>query len=797
MDYKTIRERVEENLTKNYGITLSEAKLEELFRASALTINELLKEKRESFDRKVKQEKGKRVHYLCMEFLVGRSFKNNLHNLELVEEFCKLFAECGYDLEEVFELEPDAGLGNGGLGRLAACFMESLASKNYPAMGHSLRYEYGIFKQKIENNLQTEYPDIWLPLGEVWLSPRNDQIYTVRFGGRVEEKFENDKKVYKHIDYQEVEALPYDMMISGAYGEAVSVLRLWRAQNIKAFDFKAFSEGNYTEAMAEYNKADMISKLLYPPDETREGKKLRVKQQYFLVSAAVQNIVQDHLRHYGDIRSFPNHVAIHINDTHPALCIPELMRIFMDEHNLEFKEAWELVTQTVAYTNHTVMAEALERWRVELIQELLPRIYQILTNIDEFFRKEAIKRGLDQEQIDSLVVIHNGEVRMANLSVIASHKVNGVSKLHSDIIKKEIFNGYYQMTPEKFTNVTNGIAYRRWLCQGNPRLVALLEKTIGPGFKKDASELVKFLEYRENEDVLRELSEIKYENKREFAEYVQKKYGIKLDPKSRFDVQVKRFHEYKRQLLNTLKIIALFIALEENPELEITPQTFIFGGKAAPSYRQVKEVIELINCLAREIEKHPKILSKLNVVFLEDYNVSLSERLMPASEVSEQISLAGKEASGTGNMKFMINGALTLGTLDGANVEIHEEVGSENIFIFGMKAEEVENLKNQGYQPESYLSNPLIRKVIERLNKGFNGKSFKHISDYLLKRDPYMVLADFASYLEKHEEMDKVYQDQKLWNQMALVNIAKAGIFAADRSASEYAKNIWGLKVIE
>jgi starch phosphorylase len=797
MDYKTIRERVEENLTKNYGITLSEAKLEELFRASALTINELLKEKRESFDRKVKQEKGKRVHYLCMEFLVGRSFKNNLHNLELVEEFCKLFAECGYDLEEVFELEPDAGLGNGGLGRLAACFMESLASKNYPAMGHSLRYEYGIFKQKIENNLQTEYPDIWLPLGEVWLSPRNDQIYTVRFGGRVEEKFENDKKVYKHIDYQEVEALPYDMMISGAYGEAVSVLRLWRAQNIKAFDFKAFSEGNYTEAMAEYNKADMISKLLYPPDETREGKKLRVKQQYFLVSAAVQNIVQDHLRHYGDIRSFPNHVAIHINDTHPALCIPELMRIFMDEHNLEFKEAWELVTQTVAYTNHTVMAEALERWRVELIQELLPRIYQILTNIDEFFRKEAIKRGLDQEQIDSLVVIHNGEVRMANLSVIASHKVNGVSKLHSDIIKKDIFNGYYQMTPEKFTNVTNGIAYRRWLCQGNPRLVELLEKTIGPGFKKDASELVKFLEYRENEDVLRELSEIKYENKREFAEYVQKKYGIKLDPKSRFDVQVKRFHEYKRQLLNTLKIITLFIALEENPELEITLQTFIFGGKAAPSYRQVKEVIELINCLAREIEKHPKILSKLNVVFLEDYNVSLSERLMPASEVSEQISLAGKEASGTGNIKFMINGALTLGTLDGANVEIHEEVGSENIFIFGMKAEEVENLKNQGYQPESYLSNPLIRKVIERLNKGFNGKSFKHISDYLLKRDPYMVLADFASYLEKHEEMDKVYQDQKLWNQMALVNIAKAGIFAADRSASEYAKNIWRLKVIE
>jgi starch phosphorylase len=797
MDYKTIRERVEENLTKNYGITLSEAKLEELFRASALTINELLKEKRESFDRKVKQEKGKRVHYLCMEFLVGRSFKNNLHNLELVEEFCKLFAECGYDLEEVFELEPDAGLGNGGLGRLAACFMESLASKNYPAMGHSLRYEYGIFKQKIENNLQTEYPDIWLPLGEVWLSPRNDQIYTVRFGGRVEEKFENDKKVYKHIDYQEVEALPYDMMISGAYGEAVSVLRLWRAQNIKAFDFKAFSEGNYTEAMAEYNKADMISKLLYPPDETREGKKLRVKQQYFLVSAAVQNIVQDHLRHYGDIRSFPNHVAIHINDTHPALCIPELMRIFMDEHNLEFKEAWELVTQTVAYTNHTVMAEALERWRVELIQELLPRIYQILTNIDEFFRKEAIKRGLDQEQIDSLVVIHNGEVRMANLSVIASHKVNGVSKLHSDIIKKDIFNGYYQMTPEKFTNVTNGIAYRRWLCQGNPRLVELLEKTIGPGFKKDASELVKFLEYRENEDVLRELSEIKYENKREFAEYVQKKYGIKLDPKSRFDVQVKRFHEYKRQLLNTLKIITLFIALEENPELEITLQTFIFGGKAAPSYRQVKEVIELINCLAREIEKHPKILSKLNVVFLEDYNVSLSERLMPASEVSEQISLAGKEASGTGNIKFMINGALTLGTLDGANVEIYEEVGSENIFIFGMKAEEVENLKNQGYQPESYLSNPLIRKVIERLNKGFNGKSFKHISDYLLKRDPYMVLADFASYLEKHEEMDKVYQDQKLWNQMALVNIAKAGIFAADRSASEYAKNIWRLKVIE
>jgi starch phosphorylase len=772
MDYLDIRKDISEILEKNYGKELGGAGPEDLFRASAQLINEILKKKNALFLKKAKD--ARKVHYLCMEFLVGRSLRNNLYNLGLEKEFAKLYAECGFSPEEIFEREPDAGLGNGGLGRLAACFLDALASGNYPAVGHSLLYEYGIFRQIIEEHNQKEAPDIWLPGGDVWLSRRDDLVCSVRFGG------------------DEIEAVPYDMLISGA-GGAVSVLRLWRARDTRNFNFQAFSAGKYSEALKGENEAAALTKLLYPADEHREGKLLRLKQQYFLVSVAVQNIVTEHLRRHGEIRTLPEHAFIHINDTHPALSVPELVRILVAEHGLAFSEAWELTRRTVAYTNHTVMAEALERWRVDMVRELMPRIYEIILEIDASFRKET---GLSENKIRELSVIGGNEVRMANLCVIASRKVNGVSKLHSEIIRTEVFGGYSELWPDKFINVTNGIAHRRWLCQANPRLASLLESAIGPGFKKDGSELLGLLPFRNDDGFLEKLEEVKAENKRDFSEYVHRKYGLAIDPASRFDVHVKRFHEYKRQLLNVLKIIVLFMELEDDPSLEKVPETFIFGGKAAPSYRQVKEVIELICHLQEEIFGRPEIREKLNIVFLEDYKVSLAERLIPAAEVSEQISLAGKEASGTGNMKFMINGALTLGTFDGANVEIFEEVGAENIFIFGMRADEARGLKAE-YRPAAYLSNPLVKKIIDRLNKGFNNKSFRHISEYLLKNDRYMVLADLEDYLAAHRKMDAAYRNRKQWNRMALENIARAGVFSADRSVREYAEKIWGLKAIE
>mgnify|MGYP000956891457 CR=1 FL=1 len=802
MNKLDIRELVEENVTKMFGITLTEANLDQLYKACATSINDILRKKRKNYNTKVKENKGKRVYYLSMEFLMGRSFKNNIYNLGLVEDFQKLLEPLGYKLEDIYEQEPDAGLGNGGLGRLGACYLDALATAGYPAMGYSLRYEYGLFKQKIVNNWQTELPDVWLPGGEVWLTLRSDKVYTVRFGGTVEERTIDGKVVYDYKDFQEIEAVPYDMMVSGADSEAISVLRLWRSRNIKNFNIHSFSQGDYLAAMKEYNEADLITKILYPSDDHYEGKVLRIKQQYFLVSASLQNIVQDHLRYYGDIRSFPKYVAIHINDTHPALCVPELIRIFMDDHGLTFEESWEIVTKTIAYTNHTVMAEALEKWPEDLLAKKLPRINTILHQINNRFLDIARYHGITNGQLEELSIFSHGQVKMANLSVIASHTVNGVSSLHSDIIKNSIFNGFYQLNPEKFTNVTNGIAYRRWLYQSNPRLIKLLEDKIGHDYYLNAEKLQNLLTFVDDEEILKELDNIKYQNKIEFAKFLYRHQGVVIDPKTRFDVQVKRLHEYKRQLLNALKIVALLIEIEENPLLDVTPQTFIFGGKAAQGYYAAKEVIELINSIASEVQKNPIIREKLNVVFIEDYNVTAAEKLMPASEVSEQISLAGKEASGTGNMKFMINGAITFGTLDGANVEIHQEVGDENIFLFGMRTEDVNALWEKGYSAQEYYDNNLqIRKVIDRLNKGFNGKSFANISRYLLNNypvaDPYMCLADFASYMEVHYQMDEAYRNRKRWNQMALVNIAKAGIFSADRSIKEYAKNIWKIKAIK
>lgn len=791
-------------LSKYFGVGPAEATKEQIYKAVAMCIRDILLEKRSAFNKKYRANNGKRVYYLCMEFLIGQSLKNNAYNLNLQDSFnAALKKEFKCSLDELYELEPDAGLGNGGLGRLAACFMDALASQNYPAMGYSIRYEYGLFKQKIVDGWQMELPDIWLPGGEVWLTQRLDKTFKVKFDGWVKENWTEKGLVVEHIDAKEVEAVAYDMMISGKDSEAVSVLRLWRAQNIRDFDMKTFSQGDYMRCMQEDNEAELISKVLYPSDNHFEGKSLRLKQQYLLVSATLQDIVNDHVRRYGALDTLPDKAAIHINDTHPALCIPELMRILIDEYGYSWDDAWSIVNRTVAYTNHTVMSEALEKWSEDLIQRRLPRIYMILKEINERFCSQMWNKFPgDWDKIDRMSIFSHGQIKMANLSVIASHKVNGVSALHSEIIKNSIFKDFNDVYHDRFTNVTNGIAHRRWLCQSNPELCALLTDCIGEGYVKDASALSEFKKFENDETVLKKLNEIKRVKKLQFCEFAKKKQGVIINPDSLFDVQAKRMHEYKRQLLNALYIISLYNDLKENPEKEMTPKTFIFGAKAAPGYYFAKQIIKLICCLSEDIKKYPKIQEKLNLVYMEDYCVSMAEKLMPATEISEQISQAGKEASGTGNMKFMINGALTIGTLDGANVEMREACGDENIFIFGLTANEVDMLWKQGYNASSYYNNNVrLEKVIDSLNQGFNGESFSDISRYLLTgspvADPYMCFADFGAFNDIHAKADVVYKNKLEWAKKSLNNIAAAGVFAADRSIREYAEKIWGLKRIK
>jgi starch phosphorylase len=794
---------IEEKLSDFFGVTPLEASIEQIYKAVSMHIVDILMDKKKKFNHKVYAQNAKRVYYLCMEFLVGRSLKTNLFNLGLISTYTKIMESYHIDMDTLYSQEPDAGLGNGGLGRLAACYMDSLASLDYPAYGFCLRYEYGLFKQKIIDGWQTELPDVWLPGGECWLVPRSDRVLKVHFGGWISEHYSNNHLKVDYHDDKVIEAMPYDLLISGGGSEAITTLRLWKARNAQSFDMKSFSQGDYMKSMQENAEAELITKVLYPSDDHSQGKTLRLKQQYFLVSASIQNIINDHLKRHHDLHTLPDFAAIHINDTHPALAIPEMMRLLMDEHEFGWDEAWDIVTKCVAYTNHTVMAEALEQWNEDLVLRLLPRIHQIIQEINRRFMSVLYQKyPMDYGKYAQMTLESDNHIRMANLCVHASFSVNGVSSLHSDIIKDSIFHDFYLETPDKFTNVTNGIAHRRWLDQSNPRLASLLDETIGHEWYHDASALKKFLAYKEDEKVLDALQKIKYENKCDFAKILYKKQGILIDPNTRFDVQVKRLHAYKRQLLNVLKIVYLYTLLEQNPNLEITPQTFIFGAKAAPGYYHAKEVIELINYLMKDLQEHPAIREKLNVVFMEDYCVTLAEHLMPASEVSEQISLAGKEASGTSNMKFMINGAVTLGTMDGANVEIHDSVGEDNIFIFGMSAREVEELWQKGYNSTLYYnSNPKIKTVLDRLKKGFAGKSFTNIVNYLLTEfgiaDQYMCLADFDSYLATYQKMDKSYENKKKWNQMSLVNISEAGRFAADRAIEEYATRIWHLKKVK
>ncbi len=804
MTEKDAMSLIRSKLSKYFGVAPSEASKEQIYKAVVMCVRDILLEKRSAFNKKYRTKGGKRVYYLCMEFLLGQSLKNNTYNLSIQDAFnCALKKEFNCSLEELYEIEPDAGLGNGGLGRLAACFMDALASQDYPAMGYSIRYEYGLFKQKIVDGWQMELPDVWLPGGEVWLTQRLDKTFKVKFDGHIEEYWTENGLKIAHYDAKEVEAVAYDMMISGKDSEAVSVLRLWKAQNIRDFDMKTFSQGDYIRSMQEDNEADLISKVLYPSDNHFEGKSLRLKQQYLLVSAALQDIVSDHVKRYGSLDTLPEKAAIHINDTHPALCIPELMRILMDERGYSWDSAWSIVTRTVAYTNHTVMSEALEKWNEDLIARRLPRIHMILKEINQRFCGEMWdKFPGDWDKIDRMSIFSHNQVKMANLCVVASHTVNGVSALHSEIIKNSIFKDFYDIYPHKFTNVTNGIAHRRWLCQSNPELCELLNDCIGNGYVSDASKLIDFKKFENDKEVLKKLNEIKKIKKLQFCEFAKKKQGFIINPDSLFDVQAKRLHEYKRQLLNALYIISLYNELKENPNLPMQPKTFIFGAKAAPGYYFAKQIIKLICCLSEDIRKNPKINEKLNVVYMEDYCVSMAEKLMPATEISEQISQAGKEASGTGNMKFMINGALTIGTLDGANVEMKEACGDENIFIFGLTTEEVDRLWAQGYNAsEFYADNRRLEKVIAALNAGFNGQTFSDIANYLLVgspvADPYMCLADFGAFCDVHAKADKVYTNKLEWAKKSLNNIATAGIFASDRSIRDYANNIWGLKRIK
>lgn len=795
-----VRAGIEEKLSRHFGCTYAEASRDQMYKATAMTVKEILTEKRGSFKKRVNRTESKRVYYMCMEFLLGRSLKTNLCNLGLQEQYRGALAAMGQDLEDLYECEPDAGLGNGGLGRLAACFMDSLSSLDYPATGFSICYDYGLFKQMIVDGMQIELPDVWLPGGEVWLVPRTDRIYKVRFGGKVKEEWKEGHMEVVYEGGEEMEAVPYDMMISGADSDAVSQLRLWRARSTQNFNMGLFSQGQYNRALEESNNAEILTKVLYPSDNHVEGKILRLSQQYFLVSASCQSIIRDHMAVYGNLDNLPEKVAIHINDTHPAMCIPELMRILIDDYHFTWEKAWHIVCRTVSYTNHTVLPEALETWAEDIFALRLPRIYQILKEINERFCREAWNYYPGNwEKISAMSIIAYGRVRMANLSVIASHHINGVSKLHSDILKESVFKDFYRMYPERFDNVTNGIAHRRWLVYSNPALAALLDECIGPDYRKHPEKLADFKKFESDKAVLERLAAIKAANKERFADHLYKKTGIRLDTASLFDVQIKRLHEYKRQLLNALHIIGLYLDLKENPDLEMQPQTFLFGAKAAPGYDMAKRIIKLLCMMQKDIESHPRIAEKLRLVFLENYNVSMAEVLIPSAEISEQISLAGKEASGTGCMKLMINGALTIGTLDGANVEMQDAAGPENMFIFGLTAPEVEDLWAKGYRSALfYTSDERLARVVNYLHVGFAGESFGDIANYLLSghgvADPYMCLADFESYRQAHRAALGAYADKEKWNRMSLCNIAAAGHFAADRSIQEYADRIWKIK---
>ncbi len=797
---KQLQEALIAKLMLNFGKTPEEATEQEMMKASALVLRDVMAIRGVETNKETRLEQKKQVHYLSLEFLMGRSLMKNAYNLGVLPQLRQALEGLGFQAANIFELEPDAGLGNGGLGRLAACYLDSMTTLEIPATGYSICYELGIFKQKIVEGQQVELPDDWKGLGSAWLLPKPEEAQEVRFGGTLREFWDDGHLHIVNEGATTVLAIPCDMVVAGYDTHHVNTLRLWDAKSTKPVDMALFSRGEYLKATEEEAMAETIAKILYPEDNHLEGKSLRLKQQYFFVSATVQYIVKKHLDVYGTLKNFHEKNVLQINDTHPALVIPELMRIFIDEAGMNWDEAWSITTQSVAYTNHTVLAEALERWPQNLFEHFLPRIWQITMEISRRWQKRVEDFYHDENKTQRMAIIWGGEVRMANLCIAGGMAVNGVSGLHSEILKKDVFKDAYGMEPWKFQNVTNGIDHRRWLSEINPGLDSLIrDLTGGDDYLMKPLTLRKLDDYADDQTVLDRLGEIKRRNKLDFTDYARRTRGVELNPDAIFDVQVKRLHEYKRQLLNVLHIIALYQKLQDDPNAITRPHTFLFGAKAAPGYAVAKRIIRLINSLADQIAHDPICKDKLQVVFLENYRVSLAERLMPASEVSQQISTAGKEASGTGNMKFMMNGALTVGTLDGANVEMHDVLGDENMFLFGLRADEVAELKREGYIPQRlYNRDPQLRRCLDALRTGFrDGVTYDDLYQRLLfgaggsPADEYLLLADFQAYCGAERQMVETYQDQRRWNQMSLHNIARSGIFAADRAVAEYADNIW------
>ena len=790
---KEFEKILKDKVVSECGVTLDVASAEQIYRCMAMIVRQIMSDRQKQFQAKTLGEGKKQVYYLCMEFLMGRSLRTSLFNLGLNEVAEQVLADADIKIDTIYEQEPDAGLGNGGLGRLAACYLDGMATDCIPGTGYSILYEYGIFKQKIVDGWQQETADNWLPGGQVWIKSHPDQAQEIRFDGQAIETWEGGFHHVKYENYNSVIAVPNDMYVAGYGTQGVSKLRLWQAK-APSFDMSSFNAGNYNTAISQSASAELISKILYPNDNHTEGKILRLRQQYFFSAASVADILGNHLNQYGTLENLPDKIAIQLNDTHPTIAIPEMMRILLDECSYEWDAAFDICRKVFAYTNHTVMSEALEKWNVDIFRSTLPRIWQIVQEMDRRCRADLEKAFPgDQGKINYMAIIGDNQVRMANICAYTCHSINGVSKLHSEIIKDSVFHDYFLYKPKAFKNVTNGIAYRRWLLAANPGLTKLLEDSIGPGFKQDASELKKFEKFADDSAMLDKLAAVKRANKVNFANYLEKVTGQVIDPDSIFDCQVKRMHEYKRQHLNAMNIAAEYLYLKANPNADFVPKTYIFGAKAAPGYYMAKQMIRMICKLGKLIDEDPAVRGKLRIVYLEDYCVSLSERLMPASEVSEQISLAGTEASGTGNMKFMLNGAITLGTLDGANVEIADAAGKDNEIIFGMLTPEVNALKGMGYHPQAFISDDNVAMaVLDMLEKGWNGENFSEITNNLRNSDPYMVLADFKDYRRAQHTVQELYKQKQTWNRMSLMNISNAGIFSADRSIMDYARDIWG-----
>ena len=791
-----MRSAIEDKLCAQFSTTHQDATDEQVFQATAIVIREIMSRFLAVED---PRHAEKEIHYMSMEFLMGRSLMKNAFNIGIGDAVIGALEDLGRSATDIFEAEPDAGLGNGGLGRLAACYMDSMATLGLEATGYSICYELGIFRQRFTDGRQTEVADNWRTAAESWLIPRYEDAVEVRFGGQIAPHWDYNGHYHaEHTGYTAVIAVPRDMLIAGYDAKEINTLRLWDAKSPNSLDMYLFSEGEYVKSMEQRTMAEVITKVLYPADDHIEGKTLRLKQQYFFVSATAQDIVRKHIKKWGDIRSFAQHHTIQINDTHPTMIIPELMRLFMDEHGLGWDEAWNIVKDSVAYTNHTVMSEALEKWPQDLVQQLLPRLWEIMCEINRRWCDYLAANFHWDERVGRNLIIRDGQVHMANMCLAACYKVNGVSRLHGEILRNDLFHDVYTLRPERFTHVTNGIDHRRWLAQINPGLHGLICELLGgDDYLTRPEELIRLKDFAADAEVRRRVNAIKQDNKRRFAAFVERNNGFTLNTDAIVDVQVKRLHEYKRQLLCAMNIAKLQMELHDNPNRDFLPRTFVFGAKAAAGYKTAKRIIELLLSMAADINNDPVCKDKLQVCFVENYRVSAAEAIIPAAQVSEQISTAGKEASGTGCMKLMMNGAVTIGTLDGANVEMYERLGDENMFLFGLHTDEIQRMRACGYDPAGMaMGDGEIMRIMERFRQGFaDGKSYSDlVSGLLYGGDPYMLIADYRAYADCQRRLYERIADSEERARLAIVNTAESGIFAADRAIEEYAKNIWNVR---